>query len=675
MKKIFYGLFFFILTFSSINVVMADDRYCTYEIEGTNATIVARIGNNDVYVDYSNAKGKGGEYEYNLTNYNVFDYVKKNNKCPKYAYRFKTPIYQGDKKLDIKSHYNYKFIFTDTSNLKSVSLKNIGNDVMTIENTFVLSSNASGKSLSCSLVDPKTGSAKFKYNYNSGSETYTLSGKTINPTVDGTSPYKKNKCPQFVIYDSSSNKLNIYYEGDNKNNLGMNITNAVGKGNLYVLNNTPMLYCSYAFATVGYIGNLPYAYSGVGTDVQSLLTISGMQNEKGEPTCFTHVYAQEKKRNSGILGGGQTEVVAVTPTFIDGKSTSNSKLLSSFVYPKSTENISDDYKNKLSCEYTRKGIGSDPTSLKINLSTNGNISANGNYGNTYTVTDSEISNKMKAGSCPENVWLAKCGSGKCVSLDKSGTKYKYVQEGLTSEDYKATGDIYTGVRFKELMNILYPYLIEVDADKLQTGPTSGKYTYGMVYFSGTQKAIKDWGMTGKYSCTKSDCMDTFDYEFTQKVKDVAVYCNDLYNRYNTSIAKMATTDLNNRLEECISYDYFYQWLVDNGKVNRFDGNCSLISQDVYNMLQTALNIIKVAGPILAIALGMIDFAKVIVSGDADKELKQAGQRFLKRIIAAAVLLLLPIILSFLMNIFLKGETGYDSDNPFCNLENMRNLEK
>ena len=77
MKKIFYGLFFFILTFSSINVVRADDRYCTYEIEGTNATIVARIGNNDVYVDYSNAKGKGGEYEYNLTNYNVFDYVKK----------------------------------------------------------------------------------------------------------------------------------------------------------------------------------------------------------------------------------------------------------------------------------------------------------------------------------------------------------------------------------------------------------------------------------------------------------------------------------------------------------------------------------------------------------------------------------------------------------------------
>lgn len=671
MKKIFYGLFFFILTFSSINVVMADDRYCTYEIEGTNATIVARIGNNDVFIDYTSAKGKGGKYEYNLTNYNVFDYVKKNNKCPKYAYRFTTPTYVDGK----QKGKEYKFIFTDTANLKTIKLKNIDNTISDVIDTFTLTSKTTGKSLSCSLVDPKTGNVKFKYDYSSGKETYTLSGKTINPTVDGSSPYKKNKCPQFVIYDSSSNKLNIYYEGDNKNNLGMDIRNAVEKGSLYVLNNTPMLYCSYAFATVGYIGNLPYAYSGVGTDVQSLLTVSGMQNEKGEPTCFTLVYAQEKKRNSGIRGGGQTEIVAVTPTFIDGKSTRKSKLLSSFVYPKSLENISDDYKNKLSCEYTRKGIGFDSTSLKINLSTNGNISANGDYGNTYTVTDPEISNKMKAGSCPENVWLAKCGSGQCVSLDKSGTKYKYVQEGLTSEDYKATGDIYTGVRFKELMNILYPYLIEVDADKLQTGPTSGKYTYGMVYFSGAQKAIKDWGMTGKYSCTKSDCMDTFDYEFTQKVKDVAVYCNDLYNRYNTSIAKMATTDLNNRLEECISYDYFYQWLVDNGKVNRFDGNCSLISQDVYNMLQTALNIIKVAGPILAIALGMIDFAKVIVSGDADKELKQAGQRFLKRIIAAAVLLLLPIILSFLMNIFLKGETGYDSDNPFCNLENMRNLEK
>ena len=80
MKKIFYVLFFFVLIFLSTTVVMADDRYCTYEIEGTNATIVARIGNNDVFIDYTSAKGKGGKYEYNLTNYNVFDYVKKNMK-------------------------------------------------------------------------------------------------------------------------------------------------------------------------------------------------------------------------------------------------------------------------------------------------------------------------------------------------------------------------------------------------------------------------------------------------------------------------------------------------------------------------------------------------------------------------------------------------------------------
>lgn len=668
MKKIFYGLFFFILTFLSVNVVKADNKFCSYTIEGTNATINVKIGDKpNININYSDALGKGGDYAY-LNNYDVFDYVKKNNKCPKYAYRFNAPYYVDGKKTNRE---NYKFIFTDTANLKTIKSNK---DVVEVENTFVLDSQNTKEGLSCSLVDPKTSEVKFKYSYNSGKESYTLSGKSISPKTSGTAPYIKNKCPQFVIYESKSNKLNFYYEGDNNNNLSMNIINAVGRSELYISSNVPMLYCSYAYANVGYIGNLPFAYSGVGTNVQELLSISGMQDENGNPVCFPYVYAEEKTRNGGILGGGQTEIVKVTPAPVDKKTTKKSGILSSFVYPKSSSNISDKYKNGLSCEYKRSGIGTDPVNLKINLSNDGSISANADYGKTYIVDDSDISTQMKAGSCPKNVWLDKCGSDKCISLTKNGTKYNYKQEGLTNEYYKATGDIYTGVRFKELMQILYPYLIEAGADKLSTGPDSGIYTYGMVYFGNAKLPISKWEKNEKYTSPSYGETD-FQYKFNEKIKDVATYCNDLYNRYNGSIANNSTEDLTNRLRECISYDYFYQWLVDNDMVNRFDGNCSFISQDVYNMLQTALNIIKIAGPILAIILGMLDFAKVIAAGDADKELKQAGQRFLKRIIAAAVLLILPIILSFLMNIFLKGETGYDSDNPFCNLENMHNLEK
>lgn len=670
MKKVFYGLFFFLLTFLSVNVVRAEDRYCSYTIDGTNSTIVARIGSDEVYIDYTNATGKGGTYPYNLTNYNVFDYVEKNNKCPKYAYRFKTPVYQDGKKLDINSHYEYRYIFTD-SNIKTVQLKNTNKDVMDIEDTFTLSSNESSKSLSCSFVNPKTGDVKFKYSYSSGKETYTFSNKTITPKIDSNQtlirPYQKNKCPQFIIYNSSTNKLDLYYDGNTEKDVGTDIISSLD--NLYVLKDTPMAYCAYGVATAGYIGSTPFAVGSANNNVDQLFTVSGFQDTEGLPTCLERVYYYTTT-SGGSVGLQHTYV---TPTLVDKENSKHSELNGSLSFTYSTKN--NNYKSKLSCEYTRdKNLSTYPSKVIINLYTNGNITAYGDK-DELSNNDSGVSSQMQSGTCPENVWVDSCGSNKCVYSSKTGVKYKYVQTGLTSEDYKATGDIYTGVRFKELMQILYPYLIEIEADKIPVSDNGSTYTPGMVYFSGKKLAISNWGMSGKYTCTSSDCMNNFDYELTTKIKDVAVYCNDLYNRYNTAIAGNLNDQLKLRLQECISFDYFYEWLADNGKINRFDGNCGFISQDVYDMIQTALNIIKIAGPILAIGLGMLDFVKAVVATDADKELKTAWQRFIKRVIAAVILLLLPIILSFLMNIFLKGEDGYDSENPFCNLENMHDLEK
>lgn len=236
------------------------------------------------------------------------------------------------------------------------------------------------------------------------------------------------------------------------------------------------------------------------------------------------------------------------------------------------------------------------------------------------------------------------------------TKKQGVQSVNSSD-----ASVFGGELFKERVCKLSPFLKELKVDDSIELNINGKLL-----------SISKWGCKNTCDYNTEECKSNLAYNAETKVRAVAEYCSYLYDNYYKFTANGISES---RLEECISFDEYYNKLVEKGYVRNITGNCDFISQDVYNMLQTALNIIKVAGPILAIALGMIDFAKVIVSGDADKELKQAGQRFLKRIIAAAVLLLLPITLSFLMNIFLKGETGYDSDNPFCNLENMRNLEK
>lgn len=236
------------------------------------------------------------------------------------------------------------------------------------------------------------------------------------------------------------------------------------------------------------------------------------------------------------------------------------------------------------------------------------------------------------------------------------TKKQGVQSVNSSD-----ASVFGGELFKERVCELSPFLKELKVDDSIELNINGKLL-----------SISKWGCKNTCDYNTEECKSNLAYNAETKVRAVAEYCSYLYDNYYKFTANGISES---RLEECISFDEYYNKLVEKGYVRNITGNCDFISQDVYNMLQTALNIIKVAGPILAIALGMLDFAKVIVSGDADKELKQAGQRFLKRIIAAAVLLLLPIILSFLMNIFLKGETGYDSDNPFCNLENMHNLEK
>jgi len=78
---------------------------------------------------------------------------------------------------------------------------------------------------------------------------------------------------------------------------------------------------------------------------------------------------------------------------------------------------------------------------------------------------------------------------------------------------------------------------------------------------------------------------------------------------------------------------------DNGDFNEFG-----------QLLQDVFTFIKVAAPILLIALSSLDYIKAITSKDAD-ELKKANERFIKRLVAAVVLFLLPFILDLTFELF------------------------
>lgn len=81
------------------------------------------------------------------------------------------------------------------------------------------------------------------------------------------------------------------------------------------------------------------------------------------------------------------------------------------------------------------------------------------------------------------------------------------------------------------------------------------------------------------------------------------------------------------------------------------------SLSVFKFIGNLLKVGFIAIPILLIIIGSIDFLKA-VAANKDDDIKKAQNAFVKRIIAAIVVFLVPLIVSIVMNIF-KDETNID----------------
>ena len=96
--------------------------------------------------------------------------------------------------------------------------------------------------------------------------------------------------------------------------------------------------------------------------------------------------------------------------------------------------------------------------------------------------------------------------------------------------------------------------------------------------------------------------------------------------------------------------------------------CDLISGEISEFLNNLFGYISVGGIVLVVILSLIDLIKVVVGHD-DAGLKNFFNNLKSRIIAVIILLLLPVILTFIIDIInnVASILGYDSDNPLCKL--------
>ena len=272
-----------------------------------------------------------------------------------------------------------------------------------------------------------------------------------------------------------------------------------------------------------------------------------------------------------------------------------------------------------------------------------------------------FSRLAETGSCPSlYINFVECIENEASApLQRQGTCFyelSTIRELNTLISEGATLAEIMGETFHDLLCDLHPYLARLAS-------RNDKSITQSININGNIRSFAAWGCSTSMACQGEACESNLEREVEQRMMAIANYCNRIYSRFSVH---RQHEFFRLRTEECISFDAFYSYLVSQGIIRDLGDNCGL-SEDAIGMINFFFDILMIAGPLIAIGLGIVDFAKAVVATDAAKEMKDAGGRFLKRIIAAIILLIVPMLLSFLMNIFLDNQVGYRRDNPFCGI--------
>lgn len=84
---------------------------------------------------------------------------------------------------------------------------------------------------------------------------------------------------------------------------------------------------------------------------------------------------------------------------------------------------------------------------------------------------------------------------------------------------------------------------------------------------------------------------------------------------------------------------------------------------IFGVIQTVMNVIKWAIPVILIIMGTMDIAKVVTAGEGkDDDVKKATKKFANRVIYAVVIFLIPTIVSLLFNLIPENVGANESFN-------------
>ncbi len=89
-----------------------------------------------------------------------------------------------------------------------------------------------------------------------------------------------------------------------------------------------------------------------------------------------------------------------------------------------------------------------------------------------------------------------------------------------------------------------------------------------------------------------------------------------------------------------------------------EADCSILGDDLTEILQEVFTIIRIAVPVLVVVLVSVDMLSAVTSGD-EKSVKEAQSRAIKRIIIGVVIFFIPTLVNFILKMagYVSGTCG------------------
>lgn len=168
------------------------------------------------------------------------------------------------------------------------------------------------------------------------------------------------------------------------------------------------------------------------------------------------------------------------------------------------------------------------------------------------------------------------------------------------------------------------------------------------------------GNASKREITDNDgnyYIDKVNSIFSNNVDSSVNYVTNICNNMTEYTIDYDREDLKNKVKNEFETTIYEKIQID--QTTEF--SCGTLGE-LADMISTAYFIIEIVAIIILVVFTALDYAKVIISGEHD-EMKKTNKRLVTRLIITVVILLLPALVNFTLEIF--NIEGFNSDEPLC----------